>query len=77
MNTLSKGSGTSLVTLTAGDLVVDLAPEIGGSVAFFRMCRESGIVNLMRPMSEEAQIKPECRRRRNVPDGALCQPDHR
>ena len=55
MNTLSKGSGTSLVTLTAGDLVVELVPEIGGSVASFRMCRESGIVNLMRPMSEEAQ----------------------
>jgi aldose 1-epimerase len=48
-------SRNSLVTLTAGDLVVDLAPEIGGSVASFCMCRSGGIVNLMRPMSEEAQ----------------------
>ncbi len=40
----------------AGDLAVDLAPEIGGSVASFRMCRTDGIVNLMRPMSEEARV---------------------
>ena len=56
MNKLSKASCTSLVTLSAGDLVVDLAPEIGGSVASFRTCGADGIVNLMRPMSEEARV---------------------
>jgi aldose 1-epimerase len=56
MNTLDKEPRTSLLTLTAGDLVVDLAPEIGGSVASFRMCRADGVVNLMRPMSKEAQV---------------------
>jgi aldose 1-epimerase len=35
--------------------VVDLAPEIGGSVASFRAHRAGNIVNLMRPMSEEAK----------------------
>jgi aldose 1-epimerase len=52
---LSEQSRTSLLTLTAGDLVVDLAPEIGGSVASFRTHRAGNVVNLMRPMSEEAK----------------------
>jgi aldose 1-epimerase len=47
--------GPSLLTLTAGDLVLDLAPEIGGSVASFRMRRPDGLVNLMRSISEKAQ----------------------
>jgi aldose 1-epimerase len=46
--------GSSLLTLTAGDLVLDLAPEIGGSVASFRMRRPHGLVNLMRSMPEKA-----------------------
>jgi aldose 1-epimerase len=48
--------GSGLLTLTAGDLVVELAPEIGGSVASFRMRRPDGLVNLMRSMPEEAQL---------------------
>jgi aldose 1-epimerase len=44
-----------LLTLASGDLVVELAPEIGGSVASFRMLRSDGTFNLMRPMSEEAR----------------------
>jgi aldose 1-epimerase len=56
MNTPNKGSRISLVTLTAGDLVVDLAPEIGGSVASFRTCQFGKIVDLMRPMSEKARV---------------------
>jgi aldose 1-epimerase len=46
--------GSSLLTLTAGDLVLDLASEIGGSVASFRMRRPDGLVNLMRSMPEKA-----------------------
>ena len=46
--------GSSLLTLTAGDLVLDLAPEIGGSVAWFRMRRPDGLVNLMRSMNNAA-----------------------
>ena len=38
------------------DLVLDLAPETGGSVASFRRAGPSGLVNLMRPMSEEARV---------------------
>ncbi len=44
-----------MLTLASGDLVVELAPEIGGSVASFRMLRADGTFNLMRPMSEEAR----------------------
>ena len=43
-----------LLTLTAGDLVLDLAPAIGGSIASFRLRRPDGDVNLMRTMSEQA-----------------------
>ena len=46
--------GTSLLTLTAGDLLLDLAPEVGGSVAEFRMRRPDGLINLMRSMPEKA-----------------------
>ena len=46
--------GPSLLTLTAGDLLLDLAPEVGGSVASFRMRRPDGLVNLMRSMPEKA-----------------------
>ena len=53
---MSEGTRSSLITLKAGDLVVDLAPEIGGSLASFRSCRAGGIVHLMRPMSNEAQV---------------------
>ena len=56
MNTPNKGSRISLVTLMAGDLVVELAPEIGGSVASFRTCQFGKIVDLMRPMSEKARV---------------------
>lgn len=35
--------------------MVDLAPEIGGCIASFRTHRAGSIVNLMRPMSEEAK----------------------
>jgi aldose 1-epimerase len=45
--------GSGLLTLTAGDLVLDLAPEIGGCVASFRMQRPNGLVNLMRSMPEK------------------------
>ena len=46
--------GSGLLTLTAGDLVLDLAPEIGGCVASFRMRRPDSTVNLMRSMPEKA-----------------------
>jgi aldose 1-epimerase len=57
VNTLSKLYRPSLVTLAAGDLTVELAPEIGGSVASFRARRSGATVNLMRPMPEEAQAR--------------------
>jgi aldose 1-epimerase len=47
-------SEPSLLSLMAGDLVLDLAPAVGGSVASFRMRRPAGFVNLMRSMAKKA-----------------------
>ena len=49
--------GPGLLTLKAADLVLDLAPETGGSVASFRMRRPGSLFNLMRSMPEEAHLK--------------------
>jgi aldose 1-epimerase len=46
--------GPFRLTLTVGDLVLDLVPEIGGCVASFRMRRPDGLVDLMRSMPEKA-----------------------
>jgi aldose 1-epimerase len=39
------------VVLEAGSLEVELAPDIGGSVASFRMRRDNRLVDLLRPMT--------------------------
>jgi aldose 1-epimerase len=42
-----------MTTLLAGDLTLDLAPEVGGSVAAFR----KGKIDLMRPLTSEARAR--------------------
>ena len=46
-----------MITLAAGSFVVELEPEIGGSVASFRWLRNESMVDLLRPMSDEARAK--------------------
>ena len=41
-----------MVEIAAGPLSVGLAPEVGGSVAHFRLNRDGGAVDLMRPLSD-------------------------
>jgi aldose 1-epimerase len=48
------GSGSAL-RLRAGALLVELVPEIGGSVASFRKRTADTLVELMRPLSEVAR----------------------
>lgn len=45
----------SPLTLVAGDLVVELLPDVGGSVASFRLQHGDRRINLMRQISEEAR----------------------
>lgn len=45
------------LTLEAGNLLVKLAPDVGGSVASFRWHRAAGSVDLMRPTSDEICTK--------------------
>jgi len=47
----------SLVRLSAGELTLELAPAIGGSLVSFRKHCPGGDVDLMRPMSETARHK--------------------
>ena len=56
-----------MISLTAGDFTVELRPEIGGSVASLRWHRAEGIIDLLRPMSDEA-------RKRRDPAGAAMFP---
>jgi aldose 1-epimerase len=44
-----------LLQLCAGDLSVELIPELGGSVASFRKRSGKRLIDLMRPLSESAQ----------------------
>lgn len=50
---------TSIITLKAGELEVELAPRIGGSVASFRRRGAHGVVDLMRPMADTARLKSD------------------
>lgn len=45
----------ALISLRAGELAVELAPGIGGCVASFRLRGDRGVVDLMRPMADEAR----------------------
>jgi aldose 1-epimerase len=49
----SAGYLPRIVTLAAGDLTLDLVPEIGGTIASFRTARRGGF-DLFRPMGEAA-----------------------
>src|ERR1035437_5027629 len=44
--------GGALLHLSSGELTVEIAPEIGGSVASFRMRNLEGVFDLMRPLSK-------------------------
>jgi len=41
-----------MVVIAAGPLSVGLAPEVGGSVAYFRLMRGDETIDLMRPLSD-------------------------
>lgn len=43
------------LTLRAGDLTLELAPEYGGSVAAFRLATEQGPLDLLRPLTLDAR----------------------
>ena len=56
-----------MTELVAGNLELGLAPEVGGSVAYFRLRDGSRVVDLMRPLDEAA-------RRRRDPIGVAMFP---
>ena len=45
-------AGSTILSLSAGDIELGLAPELGGSVAYLRARRGDGCVDLLRPLSE-------------------------
>lgn len=59
MVALNKACQTDFIHLKAGELAVELAPRIGGSVASFQRRGSQGIVHLMRPMTEAAWVSAD------------------
>jgi aldose 1-epimerase len=47
--------GARFMTLCADDLSVELAPDLGGSLASFRRTHGQRVIDLMRPMSAQAR----------------------
>jgi aldose 1-epimerase len=57
MNQLSQGSSAGLLTLRAGQLVLELAPEVGGSIAALYSERDGSRFDWLRPATAEALEK--------------------
>lgn len=56
---LNKACQADFIRLKAGELAVELAPGIGGSIASFQRRGPQGIVDLMRSMSEAARANAD------------------
>jgi aldose 1-epimerase len=72
MTLASQTPSVSLLTLRAGELVLELAPEVGGSIAAFYQLRDDGRFDWLRPATTESLERCEAEGMASFPLVPFC-----